>query len=104
MTLTNEHWDATGKCDCPMDGVCCECGKPCNDHDLIGNQTELGFPKYWCTECINKAFDEDTAKYHLDDPKRTDAFAHEGCHCPPETSVLDGLFCSQCGKDVNSRK
>jgi hypothetical protein len=53
-----DHW-INGVCSCPFDGVCCECRKPCNDHDLVGNQTELGFPVYWCSDCINKPWEED---------------------------------------------
>jgi hypothetical protein len=48
-----------GTCPCPLDGNCCECGKACSDHDLVGNQVELGFPVYWCNECIGKHLDED---------------------------------------------
>jgi NTP pyrophosphatase (non-canonical NTP hydrolase) len=46
-----------GKCDCPAVGQCSECGKDCTDHDLIGNQVELGFPILWCGECMNKSLD-----------------------------------------------
>jgi hypothetical protein len=31
---------------------CSECSAPCTDADLVGNQIELGFPKYWCNRCI----------------------------------------------------
>jgi hypothetical protein len=40
-------------------GPCSECGAPCTDHDLIGNQVELGFPVLWCGACINRHLDED---------------------------------------------
>lgn len=52
------HWKPDGTCDCPMDGKCHECGAPCNDHDLVGNQIELGFPVYWCSKCTDKACEE----------------------------------------------
>ena len=54
-----EQWKPDGTCNCPLDGLCCECGKPCSDHDLVGNQIELGFPVYWCSECIDKHLVED---------------------------------------------
>jgi hypothetical protein len=42
-------------------GPCCECGKPCTEDDMIGNAMEsdgLGsWPKLWCGDCINKAFE-----------------------------------------------
>lgn len=42
--------------------VCSECGSPCTDKDLVGNQIELGFPKYWCGFCINRHLAEDEVK------------------------------------------
>lgn len=41
---------------------CSECGAPCTDGDIIGNQVELGFPKYWCWRCINMHLAEDENK------------------------------------------
>ena len=43
-------------------GPCCECGADCTEHDMVGNQIELGFPVLWCGNCINKHLDEDAAK------------------------------------------
>ena len=51
MSLNN-HWRPDGTCDCPFDGQCGECHKPCNDHDLVADW-------YWCAECINRHLDED---------------------------------------------
>jgi len=52
-----EHFGPDGTCDCPMDGKCCECGKPCNDHDIIGNGDPIC--DWWCGECINRHLDEE---------------------------------------------
>lgn len=57
--MLKHHFNPDGSCDCPRDGKCSECGKPCSDHDLVGNQTEFGFPVYWCGICINRHLDED---------------------------------------------
>jgi hypothetical protein len=45
-------------------GPCSECGAPCTDNDLVGNQTELGFPVLWCGLCINRHLDEDWRAAH----------------------------------------
>lgn len=50
-----QHWRPDGTCDCPFDGTCCECGKLCNDHDLVADW-------WWCGECINRHLDEDELK------------------------------------------
>ena len=55
-----DHFAADGTCSCPLDGKCCECGKPCNDHDIIGNGDPIA--DWWCGECINRHLDEDAAK------------------------------------------
>jgi hypothetical protein len=55
MTLPYDHWKPDGTCSCPMDGICCECGKPCNDHDLVGDF-------WWCAECIDRHLDEDAER------------------------------------------
>lgn len=39
-------------------GTCHECGEPCTERDLVGNQVELGFPVLWCDKCINRAFEK----------------------------------------------
>jgi len=50
-----DHW-VGGKCACPLDGKCIECGKPCNDHDLVADY-------HWCNECINRALDNDATGF-----------------------------------------
>lgn len=55
MALPPNHFAADGSCSCTFDGKCCECGKPCNDHDLVADW-------WWCGECINRHLDEDEAK------------------------------------------
>ena len=57
--MPQNHWKPDGTCDCPIVGPCSECGSPCTDHDLVGNQTELGFPVLWCSQCINRHWEED---------------------------------------------
>ncbi len=37
-------------------GQCSECGADCTDRDLVGNQTELGFPILWCSACVDKSY------------------------------------------------
>jgi hypothetical protein len=54
MCRLKNHFRPDGTCDCPMDGKCCECGKPCNDHDLVADT-------WWCGECIDKHIDADKA-------------------------------------------
>lgn len=48
-----DHYDGQGNliCDCPKDGVCCDCGKSCTDHDLVADQ-------YLCRECLDKSWAE----------------------------------------------
>jgi len=58
VQIKSDHWKKDGTCDCEIVGKCCECGADCTDHDLVGNQIELGFPVLWCADCMNKAFDE----------------------------------------------
>lgn len=53
------HWKPDGTCYCQADGICCECQKPCNDHDLVGNGDPIVV--HWCGDCINKHLDEDEA-------------------------------------------
>jgi len=45
--IPKDHFKADGTCECPMDGKCIECGKPCNDHDLCADY-------HLCDECIQK--------------------------------------------------
>lgn len=59
MSVSSSHWDKDGKCSCPLDGLCGECGLPCTDHDLVGNSSEFGMPTYWCGACINRHWNED---------------------------------------------
>ena len=51
MPIPRNHWDENGKCSCPLDGICCSCGKPCNDHDLAADT-------YVCQECFDKSWDK----------------------------------------------
>lgn len=39
-------------------GKCHECGVPCTEHDMVGNQIEFGFPVLWCADCTNRSWDE----------------------------------------------
>ena len=52
MSIVKHHYGGDPECECPYDGKCCECGKPCNDHDLVADW-------YWCNECITRHLDED---------------------------------------------
>lgn len=54
-TQNNVFFDS----DLPMDGTCCECGRPCNDHDLVGDL-------YWCNSCVEKALEADASARQLD--------------------------------------
>lgn len=44
-----DHFRPDGSCDCPMDGKCIECGRACNDHDMVADW-------WWCGDCVNRSF------------------------------------------------
>lgn len=63
--MLDGHWNPDGSCSCPFDGVCWECGKFCNDHDLCADY-------WWCAECTNRSFDE--LEEQTKNTKRLDIF------------------------------
>ena len=50
--MKNETNNEFFNSDYSMDGTCCECGRPCNDHDLVGDL-------YWCNSCVEKSLAAD---------------------------------------------
>lgn len=49
--IPNDHFKQDGICDCPKDGRCIDCDKPCNDHDLVADY-------HWCDICLSKSWEK----------------------------------------------
>lgn len=82
-------------------GTCHECGAPCTDKDIVGNQIELGFPVLWCGKCVDFSY----AEYLRKHPEQLEGgTVPEVISCSDYTIprlVEEGDVCARCGQSRN---